>query len=394
MSKVYLRFRLSGVRAIPQSWRGSPYTPCQRFLLTCLLILGLSNLGQAATLPAGFVETALTTDLTRPTAMALAPDGRLFICEQEGRLRVFKKKTLLPTPFLTLPVNDDGERGLLGIAFHPDFARNQFVYVYYTVNTAPPHNRVSRFTAHGDTALPGSERIILELEPLSSATNHNGGALHFGRDGKLYVAVGDNANGANAQTLSTRLGKLLRLNAKGSIPFDNPFYQTATGRNRAIWALGLRNPYTFAVQPGTGTMFINDVGQSTWEEINEGHAGANYGWPDSEGPTTDPDFVTPRFAYRHGNTSTTGCAITGGAFYNPPFGQFPAGYVGNYFFADFCSGWIRRYNPTTGTVLGFATGIDNPVDLQVGAAGSLYYLARRGGGTAGAVFRIHYVGTP
>src|SRR5439155_12911459 len=144
---------------------------------------------------------------------------------------------------------------------------------------SPAHNRVSRFTASGDVAVAGSETVILELDDLSTASNHNGGAIHFGPDGRLYVAVGENATSANAQTLANRLGKMLRINADGSIPIDNPFSSTAVGVNRAIWALGLRNPFTFAIQPGTGRMFINDVGQSTWEEIDDGVAGANYGWP-------------------------------------------------------------------------------------------------------------------
>src|SRR5205823_6118401 len=118
---------------------------------------------------------------------------------------------------------------------------------------------------------------------LSAATNHNGGATHFGPDGKLWIAVGENANGANSQTLTNLLGKMLRINSDGTIPTDNPFYNTATGQNRAIWALGLRNPYTFTFQPGTGRMHINDVGQNTWEEIDVGVAGANYGWPSTEG---------------------------------------------------------------------------------------------------------------
>src|SRR5207249_1987602 len=111
----------------------------------------------------------------------------------------------------------------------------------------------SRFTANGNTALPGSEVVLLDLDNLSStATNHNGGAIHFGLDGKLYIGVGENATGTNSQTLANLLGKMLRINADGSIPTDNPFYATATGNNRAIWAIGLRNPFTFAVQPGTG----------------------------------------------------------------------------------------------------------------------------------------------
>ena len=242
-----------------------------------------------------------------------------------------------------------GERGLLGIAFDPNFASNNFLYVYYTVSTSPRHNRVSRFTANGDVAVPGSETIILELDNLTAATNHNGGAIHFGPDGKLYIAVGENATASNAQTLSNMLGKILRINSNGTIPTDNPFFNTATGNNRSIWALGLRNPFTFAFQPGTGRMFINDVGQTTWEEINDGIAGSNYGWPNEEGPSANPLFRPPLFAYGHGFGATTGCAIAGGAFYNPATVQFPQSFVGKYFFADLCSGWIRVFDPATGT---------------------------------------------
>ena len=245
------------------------------------------------------------------------PTGASSSAEQGGRLRVIKNGALLATPFVTLTVNSSGERGLLGVTFDPDFATNNFVYVYYTATTPNVHNRISRFTANGDVAVAGSEVVILDLNPLSGATNHNGGAIHFGEDGKLYAAVGDNANGANAQTLANLLGKILRINADGSIPTDNPFYGQAAGVNRAIWALGLRNPYTFSIEPVTGRMFINDVGQNTWEEINEGVAGSNYGWPDTEGPTSDPRFDPPVYAYQHGAGTPTGCAITGGAFYNP-----------------------------------------------------------------------------
>src|SRR5437773_4539047 len=240
-------------------------------------------------------------------------------------MRVIKTGSLLSTPFVSLTVDSSGERGLLGIAFDPNFATNHYLYVYYTVATSPIHNRVSRFTAAGDTAAPGSHAVILELNNLSSATNHNGGAIHFGPDGKLYIAVGENANGSNSQTLTNLLGKMLRINADGTIPADNPFVSTASGQNRAIWALGLRNPFTFAFKPFGTELFINDVGQSTWEEINDGIAGANYGWPDTEGMTTDPRFRTPRYAYDH---SGGACAITGGAFYSPLTRQFPAPYVG------------------------------------------------------------------
>ena len=364
------------------------YVPPSNLKLILALVIAASFTfasarATAATLPPGFVEAQVGGNLSgSPTAMAFAPDGRLFVCQQGGQLRVIKNGSLLSTPFVSLTVDSSGERGLLGIAFDPNFATNHYLYVYYTVATSPIHNRVSRFTAAGDTAAPGSHAVILELNNLSSATNHNGGAIHFGPDGKLYIAVGENANGANSQTLSNLLGKMLRINSDGSIPTDNPFYNTATGSNRAIWALGLRNPFTFAFQPGTGRMFINDVGESTYEEINDGIAGSNYGWPITEGPTSNPAFRGPIYFYGHG----AGCAIVGATFYNPPVPQFPSSYTGKYFFADLCSGWIRVFDPTAGTATGFATGISSPVDLHVGPDGALYYLAQ---GSGGQVFRIN-----
>src|SRR5262249_4717410 len=155
------------------------------------------------------------------------------------------------------------------------------------------------------------------------ATNHNGGALHFGPDGKLYVGVGDNANGAQAQDLANPLGKMLRFNPDGSIPGDNPFCTTAGSLACAVWARGLRNPFTVAFEAGTGRMHIDDVGENTWEEIDAGAAGANYGWPASEGPANVTAGVTaPIFAYGHGSPDPsgpggffTGIAIVGGAFY-------------------------------------------------------------------------------
>jgi glucose/arabinose dehydrogenase len=356
-----------------------------------LLVLALAPVAMAATVPTGFAETTVTNQLLpRPTAMAFAPDGRLFVTDQDGRVAVIKNGTLLSTPFLSLNVDGRGERGLLGIAFDPQFTTNRWVYVYYTT-PASPHNRISRVTASGDVAVTGSEQVIFELPPLTAAQNHNGGAIHFGPDGKLYVGVGDNATSSNSQTLSTTKGKMLRINKDGTIPTDNPFYATATGQNRAIWALGLRNPFTFAWQPGPGRMFINDVGQGAFEEIDDGIAGSNYGWPDTEGPTNDPRFRTPLFAYAHGNTATTGCAITGGTFYNPSTSQFPASYVGDYFFADFCNGWIRKRDSVDGTATTFASSVRSAIDIDIAADGSLYYLARLGG--TGQVYRVSYTGS-
>jgi len=357
-----------------------------QFAFISLLVINTATAASAATVPSGFTDAVVAGGLNTPTAMAIAPDGRIFVCQQGGALRVIKNGALLPTPFVTVTVDSSGERGLLGIAFDPNFGSNQLVYIYYTATTPAIHNRISRFTANGDVALAGSETIIMDLPDLSAATNHNGGAMHFGNDGNLYVAVGENANGANAQSLSTRLGKMLRMTSTGGVPPDNPFINQTTGANQTIWALGLRNPFTFSFQRTTGRMFINDVGQNTWEEINDGIAGSNYGWPTCEGFCNPPNanFRDPIFAYM--NDAAT-CAITGGAFYNPQSPQFPAQFVGNYFFADFCGGWIRRLDPAAGNAVSdFATGINLPVDLQVSADGFLYYLARG----AGSVNRIGF----
>src|SRR5262245_36696012 len=223
-----------------------------------------------ATLPGGFVETVVASGLFGATALEIAPDGKLFVCQQSGQLEVWTNGRQLRSNFFASdPINpdSDSERGLLGIAFDPGYAFNRFVYVFYTTHN-DGRNRVSRFIADasGELALAGTETVIWEGEP-HGANNHNGGAIHFGPDGKLYIATGDNTEGAVAQSLTTLDGKMLRINPDGSIPADNPFFNQTTGKYRAIWALGLRNPFTFTFQRGTGRMFVNDVGQSTWEEI-------------------------------------------------------------------------------------------------------------------------------
>jgi glucose/arabinose dehydrogenase len=370
-------------------------TRTHRLLLPAVALLAAASPGAlAATLPTGFVETAIT-GLSNPTSMAIVPGkgNRIFVCEQGGTLRVIKLKNnhLLPTPFVSLSVDSSGERGLLGVAFDPAFNTNHFVYVYYTVPGVSSHNRISRFTANGNVAVQGSELILLDLDNLSTATNHNGGALHFGADGKLYATAGDNANGNNAQTTTNLLGKILRINSDGTIPQDNPF--VAIGKNKAIWAIGLRNPFTFEFQPGTGRLFINDVGEITYEEINDGIAGSNYGWPTAEGPNPPgiPNFRYPLFFYQHVNGQ---CAITGGTFYNPLQPQFPPDYVGKYLFSDLCAGWIHRFDPAAapGTApANFATGISAPVDLDVAKDGSLYYLSGAGAGAGGGrVVHVQY----
>ena len=230
---------------------------------------------------------------------------------------MIKNGALLATPFLTVSVNSAGERGLLGVAFDPNFAVNQFVYVYYTTASAPIHNRVSRFTAMGDVAAAGSEVVILELENLSSATNHNGGAIHFGPDGKLYVAVGDNANGANSQTLAQP-------------PRQDPAHQPRRldpdlqsllrhGDRREPRDLGARPAQPVHVR--VPARHRPDVHQRRRPEHLGGDQRrhrrlelrlARHRRRDDRSPLPLADLL-----YGHGTSATTGCAITGGAFYNP-----------------------------------------------------------------------------
>ncbi|HEY8503374.1 MAG TPA: PQQ-dependent sugar dehydrogenase, partial [Gemmataceae bacterium] len=251
-----------------------------------------------ANLPAGFTETVIADGLLSPIGMAFSPDGRLFVTEQDGAVRVIEDGTLRDEPFIRVAVGTasvTGEQGLLGIAFHPDFAQNQLFYLYYT---APDNltNRLSRFVASGDQADPATEQILLEVP---SGAHHNGGALHFGPDGKLYIATGDANLPNDSQSLTKLNGKLLRINPDGSIPEDNPFFTSTTGAARAIWAYGFRNPFTFAIHPETGRILVNDVGQELYEEVNDVVPGGNYGWPRAEGPDGEGSFIPPIYSIRH-----------------------------------------------------------------------------------------------
>jgi hypothetical protein len=251
------------------------------------------------------------------------------------------------------------------------------VYIYYTVPGNPAHNRVSWFSSDG-FVVTGSEQPIVDLPDLGP-TNHNGGALHFGNDGQLYIGVGENGNGANAQDLATPLGKVLRITPDGAPAAGNPFADGPGGNDDRIWAYGLRNPFTFAVRPSDGHIFIDDVGQNTWEEIDDGIAGANYGWPQTEGPTTAPGITPPLYAYSHADGS---CAIAGGTFFES--GLLGPEYANRYFFSDLCSGWIKAFSPADGSVIDLASGIDGPVDLRTGPDNWLWYLAH-GSGVVGRI---------
>jgi glucose/arabinose dehydrogenase len=354
---------------------GCDEAPSQTFAVTNVTTPAAS-LTLPPVLPPGILYSTIPWGAQGGTSMAFAPDGRIFVCEQQGSIRIAGPGFRPPFATLLQQPPGGGENGLLGIAVDPGFHTNSFLYVYYTLPQPDFHNRISRLTANGNLVQPCSEQVLLEIEinfPFNTA-NHFAGALHFGPDGKLYAAVGDHFLGwREAPSLQAFAGKILRLNPDGTIPEDNPFYDATFGPWRAIWAKGLRNPFTFAIHHRTGRMLINDVG-NRWEEINEGFPGADYGWPYEEGISETNLHTNPIYSYLTGS-STMGCAsaIIGAAFYDPPRRLLPAEYVGSYFFGDFCQGWIRRLD-TNGVVHNFATNLVGLTDIDVGPDGALYCL--------------------
>ena len=359
------------------------------------LIISTESKSQVFTEP-GFNQVLVANGISNPTVMAFAPDGRLFVAQQTGALRIIQNGVLLSTPAITLSVNSSGERGLLGIAFDPDFTNNHFIYLYYTLSSAA-NNRISRFTMDSNTVVAGSESVVLNLDPLSGATNHNGGTIQFGPDGKMYVGVGENANTANSQNLTTYHGKILRINKDGSAPADNPYIPGCPSpcphQRQSLWEIGMRNPYTLSIQPGTGRIFVNDVGQNTWEEVNDCTVGGrNYGWPTAEGMSSNPAFTNPIYTYQHGGEIGFGCAITGGTFFNPMSTNYPAQYIGRYFFLDFCNNWIDQLTLSgdSASRSNFASSIaGSPVGMATGPDGNLYFLSR----ASNAVYKITFTGS-
>lgn len=358
----------------------------------------------AATVPSGFTDTRVAGSISAPTDVVDLPDGRLLVTGQGGTLTVVGADgAKVPTPALSLNVCTGGEQGLLGVERDPNFATNGYIYVYYGYVQSGCRNRVSRFTMTGDTA--GSELVLID-NIVSSATNHEGGDLVFAPDGTLYISSGDDANGAlYAHDLGDLRGKILRINPDGSIPGSNPFQgansaDCKTGAQpgkecRQIVAEGLRNPFRMALDPNSGTtrIYVNDVGQSTSEEIDELALGADFGWPAREGDCAqgsvtdcgDPGngITNPVFAYFHGPLRSGGSScgsITGGAF--TPNSAWPAKYVGAYLFADFNCGEIfalfpdntvESFSPDAGQVSSMRTVNQNGV-------WSIYYTTYSNGG--------------
>jgi glucose/arabinose dehydrogenase len=265
--------------------------------------------------------------------------------------------------------------------------------ITFTSTTLPI--RLSRLTVDPtteNTILAGSEVPLIELPNLADYGNppwHIGGAIHFDSDGHLYVQIGESQQAAQSPDLESPLGKVLRIHPDGDIPTDNPFYSLSDGVTWKdyVWASGLRNPFAGDLDPVTGRYLIADVGQGSWEEINDAtQPGLNFGWPATEGnfnATQFPDFTAPLYAYSHAQ----GCAITGLAFNNGGTNSFPAQYQGKVFFSEFCGGEIRMIDPAnpaaTNTAAVFVTGADYPMNIEFGPDGSLYYISR-GAGAGGA----------
>jgi glucose/arabinose dehydrogenase len=379
---------------------------------------------EAIELPAGFIAETLATNLNAATAFVPVPDGRILIAAQTGELLVWKDGGLLDRPALTLPVTDYWERGLIGITLAPDFPRTPHLFVLYVAGHPFVRHVLSRFIIQGDIADPASEVVLLEGDDQArlggvQPGGHQGGPLRFGPDGKLFVSMGEQTAGEPAQRLDTLQGKILRVNADGSIPPDNPFFTKAGGKYRAIYAYGVRNAFGLAVQPETRRMFFTDVGGSAFEEVNELTAGANYGWPLAEGHSTNRNFGSPLYAY----PPVIGQSVCGGTFYprdpvetlkrsivEPGLAStlqqfntstFPARWRGKFFFVDFMKHWLKALDPEAPTnVVTFARGLNGPVAVELAPDGSLLVLNR---GTiwrdpkkfvtnSGSLVRIRYSG--
>jgi glucose/arabinose dehydrogenase len=301
-----------------------------------------------------------------PLAVVNAHDGsgRLFVVEQGGQVRIVRDGQVVDGAFLDIAdrITSGGERGLLGLAFHPQFPTDPRIFVDYTDEKGD--TRVSSFKvdpAKPDRVDPGTERRLLFVkQPFS---NHNGGAVIFGPDGKLYVSLGDGGSGGdphgNGQSLTTLLGKILRIDVDRTsgerayaIPPDNPFADGADGRKPEIWLTGLRNPWRISFDPATDDLWIGDVGQGAWEEIDvqraNAPAGTNFGWNRMEGshcfePATDcqePSLALPVAEYDHDE----GCTVIGGNVYR---GTGQPALIGGYVFADYCSGRVWAIDPAT-----------------------------------------------
>jgi glucose/arabinose dehydrogenase len=372
----------------------------RNLLCSALLAILLPPGGFSAAEAADSIQLErLAAGLDQPLLVTHAGDGsdRLFVVEQPGRILIYREGRILEQPFLdvTSRISTGGERGLLGLAFHPDYADNGLFFVYFTDRRGD--SVLSRFAA---SAQPDRADVESEVEVLTFAqpfSNHNGGHLAFGPDGLLYLSTGDGGGSGdpqnNAQDLGSLLGKILRIDVDGlpyAIPPDNPFVGQSGARGE-IWAYGLRNPWRFSFDRATGDMFIGDVGQGRQEEIDFQPAasagGQNYGWRRKEGslcfePATgcnETGLKDPVLVYDHGPH----CSVTGGYRYR---GRSNAALRGIYLFGDFCSGVIWGGQPEASGVWSAAVLADTQlsiVSFGEDESGELYVVDR-----GGRLFRV------
>jgi len=355
------------------------------------LILGFFlfvNSHALAAPPNGFTtDTLVDSGLNNPTAICFTPDGRLFVVEQGGSIKIYKNNTLLTNQFGSVPAFADSDRGALGITFDPNWNSSPFVYVYF-IDKNDGFHKVWKANASGDI-ISGNWTEIYNSK-IVAGSNHAGGGIKFGNDGKLYIGIGDSGLTFKVQDLSSPLGKVLRINSDGTIPTDNPYFGQA-GKEQRVWAYGFRNPFRFSFDSVKGNLLLGDVGDSTWEEINLVEKGRNYGWPNSEGKCntncsglTDPIYVYPHTTVNGHNTG----AIIGGFVYRGY--QFPSQYQGSYFFADFSQAKINSLllsqsgKSIVGTEIPFDQGVNAIADLLEGPDGNVYYITI----SPGKLFRI------
>ncbi|SPP64556.1 Glucose sorbosone dehydrogenase (modular protein) [Nitrospira lenta] len=323
---------------------------------------------------------SVLSGLNFPVGLSLAPDGRVFFNERlTGKIRIIDQQwQLVPTEFCQIAIVTSGEQGLLGLTLDPDFATNHFVYVYHSA-AGPLRNRVVRYTESGGFCT--NQQIILDNLPANG--NHNGGIIQFGPDGKLYVVIGDAENTANAQSLTTLAGKILRINPDGSAPSDNPFFSNSNANAQKIFSLGHRNSYGFTFHPHTGHLWETENGPSDTDEINRVISGGNYGWPTVRGIVGNANFHDPILAYVSVIAPTGIIAIPENST------AYPTAYRNNLLFAAWNDGRIRRVvlsgadlTQLGSTSTAYSGGQGALLSMMLGADGYIYV------SNAGGIFRV------
>ncbi len=339
-----------------------------------------------ASIGGSFKNEILLTGLTLPTVLKFLPDGKMLIAELGGRVVVLRPGATAVdvAPFLQLSNIGtlNGQQGIMDIVLDPAFSTNGHYYVFYTLGT-PNRDRVSRFTASGLTTQLATETLVWQ-DDADAHEEHHGGALTFASDGKLYITTGEHFDAPLAQSLQSYRGKILRLNRDGTVPTDNPFFDGAGPNKDAIWALGLRNPYRAFYDTVSGRLYVGDVGgndvNTAVEELNLAVRGANYGWPDCEGPCNDARYTDPLYSYPHDGRDA---AITAGFVYRGT--QFPSQYQGNFFFGDYAQNWIKRLLFGSGGNVTEVANFEPPDGALDGPTGDIVYMAQ---GPDGALYYV------